>query len=76
MTKDKRQALLSRLEIVRTMSLTEAMDFLQVSESTVRRMFTQLENSGAAIRTYGGIRCIDGSPTSYSFDFVANSRSF
>lgn len=74
MTKDKKQALLSRLAIVRTMSLAEAMDFLQVSESTVRRIFAELERSGVAIRTYGGIRCADGSPTAYSFDYVAKQN--
>ena len=47
------------------------MELLDVSESTARRMLSELEHTGAAIRTHGGIRCIDQAPTSYSFEFGA-----
>ena len=60
--------LMARLSIVRNLSLAEAMDLLHVSESTARRMFSQLEHSGAAIRTHGGIRAADQAPTAYSFE--------
>lgn len=62
---------MARLSIVRTLTLAEAMELLNVSESTARRMFAQLEHTGAAIRTYGGIRCIEQTPTAYSFEFGA-----
>lgn len=71
MKKDRLQPLLARLSIVRTLSLAEAMELLDVSESTARRMFAQLEHSGAAIRTHGGIRCVEQAPTAYSFEFGA-----
>ena len=71
MKQDRLQALMSRLSIVRTLSLAEAMELLNVSESTARRMFSQLEHTGAAIRTHGGIRCVDQAPTAYSFEFGA-----
>ena len=34
-------------------------------------MFAELEHSGAAIRTHGGICCVDRAPTAYSFEFGA-----
>lgn len=71
MKQDRLQALMARLSIVRTLSLAEAIELLGVSESTARRMFAELEHSGAAIRTHGGIRCIDQAPTAYSFEFGA-----
>lgn len=71
MKQDRLQALMARLSIVRTMTLAEAMELLDVSESTARRMFGQLEHSGAAIRTHGGICCVDRAPTAYSFEFGA-----
>ena len=71
MKQDRIQALMARLSIVRTLSLAEAMELLNVSESTARRMFSQLEHTGAAIRTHGGIRCVDQAPTAYSFEFGA-----
>ena len=71
MKQDRLQALMSRLSIVRTLSLAEATELLDVSESTARRMFAQLEHTGAAIRTHGGIRCIEQAPTAYSFEFGA-----
>ena len=71
MKQDRIQALMGRLSIVRTMNLSEAMELLDVSESTARRMFAELEHSGAAIRTHGGICCVDRAPTAYSFEFGA-----
>lgn len=71
MKQDRLNALMTRLSIVRTLTLTEAMELMDVSESTARRMFAQLERSGAVIRTYGGIRCVDQAPTAYSFEYGA-----
>ena len=63
--------LMARLSIVRTLSLAEAMELLHVSESTARRMFAQMERSGAAFRTHGGIRAAAQAPTAYSFEYGA-----
>lgn len=71
MKEDRLQALMARLSIVGNMTLADAMELLSVSESTARRMFAQLERSGAAIRTHGGIRCVEQAPTAYSFEFGA-----
>lgn len=71
MKQDRLSVLMARLSIVRTLSLSEAMELLGVSESTARRMFAQLEQSGAAIRTHGGIRTSDQAPTVYSFEYGA-----
>ena len=69
MQQDRLQALAERLSIVRTLTLAEAMEFLNVSESTARRMFARLEHAGIAIRTHGGIRCVEQAPTAYSFEY-------
>lgn len=71
MKQNKLNILMARLLIVRTLSLAEAMDLLHVSESTIRRMFAQLERSGVAIRIHGGIRAADQAPTAYSFEYGA-----
>lgn len=71
MKQDRMSVLMARLSIVRTLSLAEAMELLHVSESTARRMFAQMERSGAAIRTHGGIRAADQAPTAYSFEYGA-----
>lgn len=71
MKKDRLQALIGRLSIVRTLSLAEAVELLGVSESTARRIFAQLEKEGVAIRTHGGIRCAEQAPTTYSFAYGA-----
>lgn len=71
MKQDRLQALIGRLSIVRTLSLAEAVELLGVSESTARRMFAQLEQAGLAIRTHGGIRCVEQAPTTYSFEYGA-----
>lgn len=71
MKQDRMSILMARLSIVRTLSLAEAMELLCVSESTARRMFAELERSGAAIRTHGGIRAADQAPTAYSFEYGA-----
>ena len=74
MKQDRQQALISRLSIVRKLSLNEAMEYLGVSESTARRMFAELERSGAAIRTHGGIQCVEHALTGYSFEYGARQN--
>ncbi len=50
--------------------LKDAMALLNVSESTARRLFSKMENSGNVIRTHGGIQFIDRIPREYSYDLV------
>lgn len=71
---EREQDLLSRLAIVQKMSVTEAMELLQISESTARRLFVKLENEGQVIRTHGGIRALGHGISRYSFEEVAKSR--
>lgn len=68
MKHDREQALAARLSIVQKLSLAEAMAFLDISESTARRMFAKLEQDGVAIRTHGGIQSVGHALTSYSFE--------
>ena len=68
MKQDRLSMLTARLSAIGALSLAEAVEYLGVSESTARRMFAELERSGLAIRTYGGIRCAEQIPTAYSFE--------
>ena len=51
----------------------EAMDLLDISESTARRLFASLETQKKVIRRYGGIQLAGRSPVDYSFDQLMES---
>lgn len=51
--------LLKELEIRKVIDVKEAMHFLHVSESTVRRLFLNLEQKGTCVRGQGCIRVLD-----------------
>lgn len=68
MKQNREQALLARLSLVQKLSLSEAMELLQISESTARRLFARLEQDGRAIRTHGGVQCINHAIAAYSFE--------
>ena len=74
MKQDREQALAARLSIVQKLSLAEAMELLDISESTARRMFAKLEQDGVAIRTHGGIQSVNHALTSYSFEYGAKKN--
>ena len=57
------------------LSIEEAKDLLNVSESTVRRLFQELENRGRVIRTLGGIQSIQNSLFEYSFDTTEHRQA-
>lgn len=59
MKQEREQELMTRLSLVQKLSLSEAMELLNVSESTARRMFAKLERDGFAIRTHGGVQCVN-----------------
>jgi DeoR/GlpR family transcriptional regulator of sugar metabolism len=48
--------ILALLRVSGMVSVSEAMSLLDVSESTVRRLFSKLEADGLAVRTFRGIR--------------------
>ena len=68
----RRQSVLNMLRKTKKLTVEEAMQAFGVSESTVRRLFAQLEAEGEVIRAYGGI-CFTGrsdGARSYMFDLV------
>lgn len=74
MKQDREQLLKSRLSVVNKLTLGEAMELLESSESTVRRMFSRLEKEGFAIRVHGGIQRLGSSLGDYSFEHVAQTN--
>ena len=68
MQTEYRQKLLERLKTAPKLSLHEAMELLDVSESTARRIFSRMEEEGYAIRTHGGLSARSHLLTKYSFD--------
>lgn len=74
MKQNREQELLSRLALVQRVSLAEAMELFDTSESTIRRLFTKLEQEGKAIRTHGGIQNVNRSMADYSFEYGARTN--
>ena len=74
MKQNREQELLARLSLVQRLTLSEAMDLLQISESTARRIFARLEQDGRAIRTHGGLQSINHAIAAYSFEDGAKSN--
>ena len=74
MKQDREQQLKSRLSVVNKLTLGEAMELLDSSESTVRRMFSRLEKEGFAIRVHGGIQRLGSGLGDYSFENVAQTN--
>lgn len=72
---DKReQILMNRLKVTGKMELTEAVELLQISESTARRLFSKLEKESQLIRVHGGIRLPGKNHFEYSFEEVVQFR--
>ena len=74
MRQNREQELLARLSLVQKLSLSEAMDLLQISESTARRLFARLEQDGRAIRTHGGLQSLTHAIAAYSFEAGAKTN--
>ena len=74
MKQNREQLLKSRLSVVNKLTLSEAMELLCSSESTVRRMFSRLESEGFAIRVHGGIQRLGSGLADYSFENVAQTN--
>ena len=62
--------IMALLRVSGKVSVGEAMALLDVSESTVRRLFNKLEADGLAVRTYRGIslNAVSGTREAYSFE--------
>lgn len=65
---EREQELVSRLSIVQKISLSDAMELLDISESTARRLFAKLEQDGKVIRIHGGIQSTNHAIAAYSFE--------
>ncbi len=71
---DKEALLINRLIEQKRVDLDEAMDLLNVSQSTVRRIFMKLEESGQAIRIHGGISLAGVCEYSFNQLCLSNTR--
>lgn len=69
--------ILALLRVSGVVSVNEAISLLDVSESTVRRLFAKLEADGLAVRTLRGIRMntVAGTKETYSFEKSELSRA-
>lgn len=67
-TKKQEMILVNELRIKQRVELGEAMKLLNLSESTIRRLFIRLEQKGFAIRSHGAI-CLVNSGITLSYDF-------
>lgn len=74
MNYNREQTLMNRLRIKGRMELTEVVNYLQISESTARRLFTKLEAEGKLIRIHGGIQFPGKNPLEYSFEQIVQTH--
>jgi len=74
MDKTREQLLMNKLRAADRVGLAEAVKLLQVSESTVRRLFSRLEKEGKVIRVHGGICLREENQQEYSFERVVRTR--
>jgi DeoR/GlpR family transcriptional regulator of sugar metabolism len=65
---EQEHKLMTSLSREQKLSLSDTMKLLGVSESTARRMFARLEENGYAVRTHGGIQCVNQTMMLYSFE--------
>ena len=66
--------LLRILATKRKMTSGEVSDILDISDSSTRRLFLDLEKSGRAIRIIGGIQMVETPQQDYSFDLLEKSH--
>ena len=63
------------LKTAARLQLSDAISLLDVSESTARRLFSQMEQQGLVIRVHGGIQPIGDSAVGYRYDVVENQNT-
>lgn len=66
--KYREDKLLSVLKAKKRMDTKEVVELLQISESTARRFFEDLEKKGMILRTYGGIQIAPESDADYFYE--------
>lgn len=64
----REQHLMDALKLSEKLTINEVKDLLNISESTIRRLFIKLEKEGKVIRTIGGVQAISENEKSYHFD--------
>lgn len=64
------QAIMEFLQVTKKASVADIIHLLQVSESTVRRLFNRLESKGCVLRCYGGIQLLSGGDSDYLYEQV------
>jgi len=67
--------LIEMLQLNRRLDVRTVVESFDISEATVRRMFTQLENEGKVIRTHGGVRLAPHLGSDYSYFLSASHRN-
>ena len=69
MKKYEKQAdlILKRLSLVDKLTISDGAELLNITESSVRRIFAKMENSGLAIRLHGGLARLPQEHSSYSY---------
>ena len=66
---ERENILINNLKIRKKLSTSEAVQLLDISESSVRRLFTYLEKNNKISRVYGGIKlAYSNLDFSYSFE--------
>ena len=67
---EREALLLQTLLTAKTLDTAQAMSLLNVSESTARRLFAELEQQNLVIRKYGGIQLAQNGPYDYSLSLI------
>ena len=73
--KERESIVLEKLMREKKVELDEMISLLGVSDSTVRRIFCDIEKTGRAVRTHGGLALITNKPGDYSFEALARTQS-
>ncbi len=68
---ERESLILETLKHKTKLNTLEVVELLEVSESTARRLFTELEQQGKVIRNYGGIQLAQDNAVDYSFEQLA-----
>lgn len=71
---EREKLILEQLYLKTKLDLNEVMNILNISESTVRRIFSKLEKTGKVIRTHGGISLLGDSLNEYSFESLMQTK--
>jgi len=65
---DREKRVLDSLEQKKKISIDEVTSLLDISLSSARRLFIEMENSGKVVRTHGGIHLVSSEKSEYSFE--------